>query len=246
MVADMAPRVLFAVTSHTGPLGKRPTGAWLSEITQPWHVLRLAGFEIDYASPAGGETPIDPTSAILPSLTKREFATHGELDRLVHAMPSAALDPSRYDAIFYAGGHGTLWDFPDDPGLKRAAEAIWRRGGVVAATCHGPAGLLELQDERGSRLISGRRATGYSNLEERIGLTASKSPFLLEDAMKERGTRYSRSPIPFAPYVVVDGRLITGQNPLSARGVARALVGLVQGTRAMRATGDGHARADAR
>lgn len=241
----MAPRVLVAVTSHTGPLGKRPTGAWLSEITHPWHVLRSAGFSVDYASPAGGETPIDPMSALLPSLTKRDFAQHGELDRLVHAVQSAAVEPARYDAIFFAGGHGTLWDFPSDPGLRRVAEAIWRKGGVVGAVCHGPAALLELTDERGTPLLAGRRATGYSNREERVGRTASKVPFLLEDAMKQRGARYSRSAIPLAPYVVVDGRLVTGQNPLSARGVARALVGLVEGRRALRTTGNGRARAPA-
>lgn len=239
----MAPRVLIAVTSSNGPLGKRPTGAWLSEITQPWHVLTRAGFAVDYASPAGGETPIDPMSGMLPSPTKREFAQHGELDRLVHAIKSVDVDPARYDAIFFAGGHGALWDFPTDPGLRLVAEAIWKKGGVVAAVCHGPAGLLELQDERGALILTGRNATGYSNLEEHAGAMGSKVPFLLEDAMKKSGARYTRSPIPMAPHVVIDGRLVTGQNPLSARGVARAVVGLVEGSRARRAVSNGFARA---
>ncbi|MDQ3033629.1 MAG: type 1 glutamine amidotransferase domain-containing protein, partial [Myxococcota bacterium] len=144
-----AHRILIAVTSSSGPLGRRPTGAWLGEITGFWDEVRREGHAIDFASPEGGDPPIDPVSALLPGRSKRAFAGAPRAE-LARSMRSVDVDPSRYDAIFFAGGHGTLWDFPADPGLVLATEGIWRAGGVVAAVCHGPAALLQARDQHGA------------------------------------------------------------------------------------------------
>lgn len=216
-------RIAIGITSHSGPLGRRPTGAWLGEITGFWEEITERGLTVEFASPLGGEPPIDPVSALLPGESKARFVREGWRSRLGETVRSADLDPARYDAIYFAGGHGAVWDLPADPGFRLAVEAIWRAGGIVAAVCHGPAALLEARDERGEPLLRGRRATGYSNLEERLGRMASKVPFLLETAMRERGARFERASLPFARHVAIDGRLITGQNPASARAVARAV-----------------------
>ncbi|UJR81186.1 type 1 glutamine amidotransferase domain-containing protein [Sandaracinus amylolyticus] len=223
-------RVLIAVTSHLGPLGRRPTGAWLGEISGFWHEMVEAGLEVEYASPRGGDPPIDPVSALLPGESKDAFVRSGERERLMDSMRSVDVEPARYDAIFFAGGHGALWDFPSDPGLVLATEAIWRDGGVVAAVCHGPAALLEPKDAQGRSLLEGRRATCYSNFEETLGGVAGKVPFLLETSMKERGARFEKAMLPFTQHVVIDGRLVTGQNPASARGVGRAVAELLGAT----------------
>lgn len=215
--------MLIAVTSHSGPLGRRPTGAWLGEITTFWDEVARAGLAVEIASPIGGHPPIDPVSALIPSRSKLELAGDPRT-MLARTQRSVDVDPSRYDAIYFAGGHGALWDFPSDPGFLLATEAIWREGGIVAAVCHGSAALLAAKDADGQPLLERRRATGYSNLEERLSRLDEKVPFLLETAMREKGARYERAPLPFARHVVVDGSLITGQNPLSARAVGRAVV----------------------
>lgn len=217
-------RVLIALTSSLGPLGRRPTGAWLGEISGFWREMADAGIEVEYASPRGGDPPIDPVSALLPGESKEDFVRSGERQRMRNSARSVDVDPSRYDAIFFAGGHGTLWDFPSDPGLVLATEAIWRDGGVVAAVCHGPAALLAPKDPQGRALVEGRRVTGFSNFEEQLLGMPGKVPFLLETALKERGARFEKALLPFGRLVVVEGRLITGQNPASARGVGRAVV----------------------
>jgi putative intracellular protease/amidase len=217
-------RVLIGITSHLGPLGRRPTGAWLGEISGFWHEVSREGVEVDFASPGGGDPPIDPLSALLPGESKEELVVRGARERMAKSLRSADVDPARYAAIYFAGGHGALWDLREDAGFAAVTTAIWRAGGVVAAVCHGPAALLSIEDERGRPLLEARRATGYSNLEEHVGGTASSLPFMLESEMRARGARYERARLPFARHVVVDGQLITGQNPASTRGVARAVL----------------------
>jgi putative intracellular protease/amidase len=128
-----------------------------------------------------------------------------------------------YDAIYYTGGHGTMWDFPDEPSFQAAARRIYERGGWVAAVCHGVAGLLNIKLANGDYLIQRKRLTGYSDREESFGGTSRIVPYSLESELRARGADYVRSSVPFVPHAIVDGRLITGQNPFSTRALARLL-----------------------
>ncbi|MFC0098239.1 type 1 glutamine amidotransferase domain-containing protein [Micromonospora marina] len=214
-------RALIALTSHS-ELGRtgRSTGYYVGEAAEPWEVFRAAGYDVDLASVAGGEPPVDGRDEN--DSTQNDFlATAGVTDT-----PKAAdVDPERYDVILFAGGHGTMWDFPDDPDLARIARSVYERGGVVAAVCHGPAALVNLTLSDGSRLVAGKRVTGFTNSEEAaVGLT-DEVPFLLADKLGEAGAQHVPAP-DFTEHVVVDGRLVTGQNPQSARAVADAVVKL--------------------
>ena len=219
---DGMTRALIALTSHS-ELGRtgRSTGYYVGEAAEPWEVFRAAGYDVDLASVAGGEPPVDGRDEN--DTTQNDFlATAGVTDT-----PKAAdVDPERYDVILFAGGHGTMWDFPDDPDLARIARSVHERGGVVAAVCHGPSALVNLTLTDGSRLIAGKRVAGFTNSEEAaVGLT-DEVPFLLADKLTEAGAQHVPAP-DFTEHVVVDGRLVTGQNPQSARAVADAVVKLI-------------------
>lgn len=215
-------RALIALTSHSelGRTGRR-TGFYVGEAAEPWEVFRAAGYQVDLVSVAGGQPPLDGRDEN--DRTQNDFlATAGVADT-----PKAAeIDPTGYDVILFAGGHGTMWDFPDDPDLARIARSIYERGGVVAAVCHGPSALVNLRLSDGSHLVAGKRVAGFTNDEEAaVGLTA-EVPFLLADKLAEAGAQHVPAPN-FTEQVVVDGRLVTGQNPQSARALARAVVDLL-------------------
>ena len=214
-------RALIALTSHSdlGTTGRK-TGYYVGEAAEPWEVFRAAGYDVDLVSVAGGEPPTDGRDG--DDKTQNDFlATAGVTDT-----PKAAdVDPSGYDVIVFAGGHGTMWDFPDDPDLARIARSVYERGGVVAAVCHGPSALVNLTLSDGSRLVAGKRVAGFTNDEEAaVGLT-DEVPFLLADKLAEAGAQHVPAPN-FTEHVVVDGRLVTGQNPQSARALAEAVVKL--------------------
>lgn len=215
-------RALIALTSHS-ELGRtgRSTGYYVGEAAEPWEVFRAAGYDVDLVSVAGGEPPVDGRDEN--DSTQNDFlATAGVTDT-----PKAAdVDPDGYDVILFAGGHGTMWDFPDDPDLARIARSVYERGGVVAAVCHGPSALVNLTLTDGSRLVAGKRVAGFTNSEEAaVGLT-DEVPFLLADKLGEAGAQHVPAP-DFTEHVVVDGHLVTGQNPQSARAVADAVVKLI-------------------
>ncbi len=132
-----------------------------------------------------------------------------------------------YDAIYFAGGHGAMWDFPEDGGLIALAGAIHDRGGIVSSVCHGGAGLLNLKGDDGRLLVEGRRVTGYTNLEEKAARHTAHVPFSLEDELAQRAREFTHARLPFVAHVVIDERLVTGQNPLSAKSVGRAVVSLL-------------------
>lgn len=215
-------RVLIALTSHSelGDTGRR-TGFYASEAAEPWSVFRAAGFDVDVVSVAGGEPPVDGRDE--ENAVQQEF--FAALD-LKNTPTAAALDPADYDAIFYAGGHGTMWDFPAATDLAKLAAAIYERDGVVAAVCHGPSALIELKLSDGSYLVDGKDVAGFTNAEEAaVGLT-DVVPFLLADELTRRGARHHPGP-DFAPKVITDGRLVTGQNPASAESTAEAVTKLL-------------------
>jgi len=215
-------RVLIALTSHDklGDTG-RPTGFHAGEAAEPWAVFRAAGYDVDLASVAGGQPPVDGRDTADP--VQEEFFRTVDLTNTPRA---ADLDPAGYDVIFYAGGHGTMWDFPTDPGLARLGAGVYERGGVVAAVCHGPSALVNLRLSDGSYLVAGKRVAAFTNDEEAAVGYTGVVPFLLADRLTERGATHVPAPN-WTAQVVVDGRLVTGQNPASARGTAEQVVALL-------------------
>jgi putative intracellular protease/amidase len=222
----MKKKVLLVLTSHSelGDTGKK-TGAYLPEIAHPYDVFTEAGLEVEFASIRGGRAPIDGLDAKDES-SKRFLADARIQARLGETRALASVDPAAYAAIFFAGGHGTMWDFPKDAAVGRVAGAIFEAGGVVAAVCHGPAALLAIQTG-GVPLVRGKKVAAFTNAEEEaVGLTKTV-PFLLVDALIAQGAEHEGAPN-FQAKVVADGRLVTGQNPASAQPVAEAVVRLIR------------------
>jgi putative intracellular protease/amidase len=212
-------RVLIALTSND-KLGDtaRHTGFYASEAAEPWEVFRAAGFDVDLVSTGGGRPPVDGRDESDP--TQRAFFASVNLDDT----PAAAdLESENYEAIFFAGGHGTMWDFPDDADLAGLAAGIYERGGIVAAVCHGPSALVNLRLSDGRYLVAGKRVAAFTNQEEAAVGLAGVVPFLLADALVARGAQHVPAPN-FTEQVIADGRLVTGQNPASARAVAERVV----------------------
>lgn len=227
-----ARRVLVIVTNHADyPSRPDKTGLWLTELTHFWDLLQAAGFDMDIASPGGGPTPLDERSLsgfYLDDAARAHLRDPAFMARLAHTQAAADVDPSGYAAIYFTGGHGTMWDFRQAPELKRLAEAIYAQGGIVSAVCHGNAALLQLQDAQGRPLIAGRKVTGFSNFEESLAGTREQVPFLLQDDIVAAGAQYEKAWLPFTAYAVTDGRLVTGQNPQSSRAVAERVLTLLQ------------------
>jgi putative intracellular protease/amidase len=224
-------KVLMVLTSHDrlGDTGKK-TGFWLEELAAPYYVLKDAGAHITLASPNGGQPPLDPKSDEPASQTEdtlRFKADPEAQESLANTVKLSGVSPSDFDAVFYPGGHGPLWDLAEDPHSIALIEALHAAGKPVAAVCHAPGVLRRTKAPDGEPLVAGKRVTGFANSEEAaVGLT-EVVPFLVEDALKEAGGLYSKGP-DWASYVRTDGTLVTGQNPASSKEAAEALVGLLQ------------------
>ena len=224
-------KALIVVTSHDrlGDTGKQ-TGYYLPEVTHPYYALLDAGVEVDVASPRGGAAPMDPSSGDRKDPANARFLdTPADRDKAARTTRLADVDPSAYDAILFAGGHGTMWDFREDRDVQRLAAAIHENGGVVAAVCHGPAALVDVRLSSGEFLVAGKRVTGFSNDEEEAAELTNVVPFLLESLLVEHGGRYEKAAGLWKEHVVTDGRLVTGQNPASAGGVGREVARLLAG-----------------
>ncbi|MDI3288752.1 type 1 glutamine amidotransferase domain-containing protein [Polyangium sp. 15x6] len=223
----MTKRVLIATTSHDkkGDTGES-TGAYLPEVAHPYAVFKEAGYTIDFASVKGGQVPLDGVDRKDP--VQAAFLDDAQVVARLHASaPAEKVDPAAYDAIFFAGGHGTMWDFPDNAAFASVAAKIYERGGVVAAVCHGPAALVNVRLSTGEYLVAGKQVSAFTNEEERAVKLEKVVPFLLEDKLVERGARFVPAPN-WQKQVVVSERLVTGQNPASAAGVAEATVKLLE------------------
>ena len=221
------PNVLMVLTSHDrlGNTG-HPTGFWVEEFAAPYYVLADAGVTLTLASPAGGQPPVDPKSA-LPEFqtdaTRRFDADPALKARLAGTVRLAGLKADDFDAVFYPGGHGPLCDLATDPDSVALIEDFVRQGKPVAAVCHAPAVLLRTRTAEGQPLVAGRQVTGFSNSEEdAVGLSAVV-PFLLETALRAEGADYRKGP-DWGSFVVEDGLLITGQNPASSASAAQCLL----------------------
>lgn len=220
-------RVLFVVTSH-GQLGDtgKPTGYFLPEVSHPHRILVNKGCTIDFVSPEGGCPPMDPVSADAMDDISRAFLAHESWRQsLDNSLRPDQVDPHRYDGVFYAGGHGAMWDFPDNEPLADIASSIYKRGGVVGAVCHGPAGLVNVKI-RDEYLANGRTMACFTNEEETAVALADVVPFLLEDRLRDRGAVIIPA-APFQPQVITSSRVVTGQNPASANGVGLAMAKLL-------------------
>jgi putative intracellular protease/amidase len=221
----VSPRALFVLTSH-GVLGDtgRSTGFHLGETVEPWRALRAAGVVVDFASPLGGRPPMigaEPGHA--------DFLAHADGGGKVRATtPVAEAEPADYAAVYFVGGHGAMWDFPDNAAIQHLARSVHERGGVVAAICHGQSALVNTTLADGANLVAGKHLTAFSHEAEHTRGLTDVVPFPLQHTLEARGAVYSGAPDK-APHTVVDGRLITGQNPASAPGLALRLAAAITG-----------------
>lgn len=223
--------ILMVLTSHDqlGDTGEK-TGFWLEEFAAPYYVLKEAGHNITLASPRGGQPPLDPKSEspdFQTDATRRFNQDPAAKAKLAATHTLDEIDPARFDAVFYPGGHGPLWDLAESATSRSIIEQTIRAGKPVALVCHAPAVLKDVTAEDGSPLVRERKVTGFTNSEEAaVGLT-EVVPFLLQDKLTELGAEFSLAG-DFQPYVVRDGLLITGQNPASSEPAANELLGALQ------------------
>jgi len=223
--AENNPRVLLVLTSHSqlGDTGKK-TGFWLPELTHPYYEFKKAGYSIDVASIQGGIAPIDPKSLDEPDDATPRFLQDAELmAKVLRTLPLSKIDPAAYQAVVFAGGSGPMWDFPNNEHVNRVAVAIYENNGIVSAICHGPAALVDIKLSNGEYLVSGKKVAAFTNEEEEELKLTHVVPFLLQDKLIERGAKYVYGKA-WKQNVVVDGRLITGQNPASATKVAKKII----------------------
>ena len=229
----MTRKILIIVTNvdEYKTVGFR-TGLWLGELTHLWDVAEEAGYQLDIASPAGGFVPLDPESLATAVLgqgdTLKRYEDRQFMDRLQDTRQIEGLSATDYDAIYFTGGHGVMFDFPGCRALAELTAAFYESGKVVSAVCHGPAGLLNVKLSDGTHLIAGKKVTGFSWNEEEKAKRDQAVPFNLEEELEKRGGDYSKAWMAFSSHVVEDGLLITGQNPGSAQGVAKAVVKKLQ------------------
>jgi len=221
--AFMSKKILFVVTSHDQKGGTgQPTGFYLGEVSHPWDILHEAGYEIDFVSPKGGKAPVDGFNLDDP-INKKFWNDPQYHKKIENTLKPSEVKPEAYAAIFYAGGHGAMWDFADNAELAAIAARIYENNGIVGAVCHGPAGLVNIRLNNGSYLVSGKKINAFTNEEETEVKLDKVVPFLLESKLIERGARFEKSGL-WQPHVTVDQRVVTGQNPQSAKGVGEAIL----------------------
>ena len=220
-------KILFVLTSHS-QLGDtdQKTGFWIEEFASPYYVLTDAGATITIASPAGGQPPVDPKSEAKDAqtlATQRFFKDIDAIDKVAYSLKLSDVNFNHYDAVFYPGGHGPLWDLATDKTSIKLIEDFYNTQKPIEFVCHAPAALVNVKAENGEPLVKGKKVTGFSDTEEdAVGLTKIV-PFLLEDVLQENGAIYSKGEN-WLPYAVEDGLLITGQNPASSKLVAQKLL----------------------
>jgi putative intracellular protease/amidase len=219
-------KILMALTSHNqlGNTGRK-TGYYLPEVAHPYAVFTQAGYAVDFVSPQGGEPPVDGVD--LDDPVQRSFWENPTIrEQLRTTRTPDEVNPDEYAAIFYAGGHGVMWDFPNNPRLAALATAVYENNGVVAAVCHGPAALVNIQLSDGAYLVAGKTVSSFTNEEEAAVQLTEVVPFLLESQLHERGATISKV-ANFEAHAVVSERLVTGQNPASATPVAEQVVAVL-------------------
>ncbi len=222
--AETADKVLIVVSGEGRDQGKTRPGFEMDEFSQAYLIFRDNGLDVDVASPRGGAVEADKYDATAP-FNARLLQDAEAVRMLAETRATSDVQADDYAAVYVVGGKGAMFDLPADPALRGLLSAVYDADGIVAAVCHGPAALLDVRLDDGTLLVAGKAMTGFSNEEEALfgKRWAKEFPFLLEDAMRERGARWEEAPL-MMPKLVVDGRLITGQNPYSTAAVAEAIV----------------------
>ncbi len=222
----MGKKILVVLTSvEKYPNLKRATGLWLGEVVHFVKKVEETGYEVDYVSPQGGYTPIDPHSLAMADDT--DWAWYQDkafMNRLGSTLKPSEVNPDNYVAIYFAGGHGVIWDFPDNEALQIISRKIYEKGGYVSSVCHGAAGLLNIRLSDGTLLVKGKKVTGFSNEEEKLAELDNYVPYLTETELIARGAIYQKADQPWIAFAVEDHRLISGQNPASGGAVADLLL----------------------
>ena len=223
-------KILMILTSHDklGDTGKK-TGFWLEEFAAPYYVFKDAGAQVTLASPKGGQPPLDPVSDAddaQTEATRRFKADTAAQSALAHTAALSTVSAEGFDAVFYPGGHGPLWDLAEDADSIALIETFARTNRPIAAVCHAPAVFKHPKGENGKSLVSDKMVTGFTNTEEASAGLTDVVPFLVEEMLKANGGSYAKG-VDWASFVVVDGKLVTGQNPASSEEAARKLLELV-------------------
>jgi putative intracellular protease/amidase len=219
----MSKSVLMVVTTHDRIDAEHPTGLWFDEFAEPYRLFRARGYDVTVASPRGGAAPIDPRSMPDdPDATDHRTA----LEALRDTRLLSGLDVAGYDAVFFPGGHGTMFDMPN-PEIGRVIAQFAVQDKVVASVCHGPAALVGAVLPDGTPLVRGRKLTAFTDDEERAVALDQRMPFLLESRLRELGAQFEPAPN-WQEHVVVDGKLVTGQNPQSSAAAAEAVIKLLE------------------
>lgn len=224
-------KILMILTSHKAlDNTDSTTGVWLGEFTDPYYEFIEKGYEVTLASPLGGEPPVDPRSKLTENISpsNRKF----DKDETAKAAfkstrPLEEVDTEDFDALFFPGGHGPMWDLATSDLNARIVLDFFRSGRPIGAVCHGPAALLKAAEQEPA-LLKGREVTAYSNAEEKLVMLSDNIPFKLQDRLQELGAKFDAATIPFTANVKVSGILVTGQNPASANGTAKKLIALLE------------------
>ncbi|PKQ61694.1 type 1 glutamine amidotransferase domain-containing protein [Labilibaculum filiforme] len=224
-------KILFVLTSHSqmGDTGHK-TGFWVEEFANPYYTLIDQGVDITIATPKGGAAPIDPTSNLPQNATEdtERFNKDEAVQKKINeTIALAAINFEDYDAVFYPGGHGPLWDLAEDATSAKLIQDFNEAKKPIAFVCHAPAALKNVKNAKGEFLVKGKKVTGFTNEEEEAVQLTNVVPFLVEDMLKENGGIYSKGDN-WAAYAVEDGNLITGQNPASSALVAEMLLKMLQ------------------
>ncbi|MGU3375542.1 type 1 glutamine amidotransferase domain-containing protein [Chryseobacterium sp. M5A1_1a] len=227
----MKKKVLIVVTSvEKYPNMERATGLWLGEAVHFYEKLDEKGYEIDFVSPKGGYTPLDPISLqmFVQPVDWKYYADEIFRKKLATTLKPEEINSKDYSVIYYTGGHGVVWDFPDNSRLQEIARNIYEDGGIVSSVCHGAVGLFNIKLSNGENLINGKTLTGFSNSEEIAAELADHMPYLTEDVLKSKGAHYVKSDQDFISFAVSDGKLVTGQNPQSGGAVAEKVLEILE------------------
>lgn len=223
-------KVLFVTTSHDklGNSGLK-TGVWFEEVATPYYAFKSAGFDIDIASIKGGKVPIDPTSELPEWETEDTIQFKNDTiakEHLNHSLKLSELNSENYEQVYFPGGHGPMWDFVNNEVLAKLLNEFIIQDKTIGALCHGVAVLVDATNSMGEPFVKGKKTTSFSNSEEDAVGAQAIVPFLLETKLKDLGSTYSKGN-DFSPYIVVDGNLITGQNPASSANVAEKMIDLL-------------------
>jgi putative intracellular protease/amidase len=219
------PKILIVITNTEIDNQGHNTGFWFSELTHFIDVFKNTNYQFEFISPNGGNVPIDLTSLeSLDIVSKNYYKDNDFLELLKNTKRPIEIDINEFSVIYYVGGHGAMWDFPNNNQLQKITTQIYENNGIVSAVCHGTAGLLNVKLSNGKYLIDNKKVTGFSNFEETIVGKSKSIPFLLQDQIEIQNANYDKNLIPFTSNIIIDRRIITGQNPNSTTDLAKAIL----------------------